>query len=125
VRARVGKLSTIGLVHQAISETERLEHLDRATRDSVGLPHRERAIPAVDDGGPDIWEGSHLGSQDQTGRTAPYDQYVDLFGYASGPLRGGRMRISDEWVSAPVTVKIKLHRSTPLRASWHSVQRAV
>ena len=54
-----------------------------------------------------------LRGQDQTGRTAPDDQDVDLVGQASRPLRDGRMRVLDERVAGLVTVEIELHRSEP------------
>ena len=103
----------VGLVDQTISQTERLEHLHGAAGDSVGLAHLKRTVLAVDDRGPDAGEAGHLRSQDETGRTAPDDQDVDILGKAFRPLRDGRIRVLDEGVAGLVAVEIVLHRSCP------------
>jgi hypothetical protein len=99
----------IGLAHQTISQTERLEHLHGAAGDSVGLAHLEWTVLALDDRRPDLGELGHLRSQDQPRRTRSNDQDVDVLREASGPLRDDRMRVLDERVSGCVSVEIELH----------------
>src|SRR5205814_3548559 len=100
----------IALVHQTSSQTERLEHLHGAAGDSVGLTHLERTVLSVDDSGPDVGKAGQLRSQDQTCRTASYDQDVDILREAFRPLRDGRMRGLDQRVAGLVAVEIELHR---------------
>src|SRR5205085_484033 len=94
----------------AIGQTERLEHLDGATGDSVGLAHLEWTVLAVDDRGPDLGEVAHLRRQDQAGRSAPDDQHVDLLSESCRPLRNRRVRLLDQRVTGLITVEIELHR---------------
>ena len=99
----------VGLAQQAIRQIERLEHLDGAARDPVGLADLERTVATVDDGRPDVGKIGHLRSQDQTGRPAPDDQDIDILGYPCGPLGDGRMRVIDGRVAGPVAAQIELH----------------
>ena len=108
----------VALVDQTISQTERLEHLDGAAGNTVGLADLERTVLAVDDDRPDVGEVGHLRSQHETGRTAADDQDVGVLREASRPLRDGRMRVLDERVAGLIAVQIELHRSLPSGRLW-------
>ena len=99
----------VGLAQQAIRQIERLEHLDGAACDAVGLADLERTVATVDDGRPDVGEIGHLRSQDQTGRAAPDDQNIHILWYPCGPLGDGWMRVIDGRVAGPVAAQIELH----------------
>ena len=77
-------IDPIRLIHQTIRQTERLEHLDGAAGDAVGLTNLKGTVLAVDHGGPDVGKVGHLRGQNQTGRTAPDDQDIDFLGRPSG-----------------------------------------
>ena len=84
----------VRLADQAIGQAERLEHLDGAAGDAVGLADLERPVPAIDDRGRDVGERGQLRGEDQAGRTAPDDQDVDVLGKAVRALRDGRVRLA-------------------------------
>ena len=100
----------VGLAQQTAGETERLEHLDGAAGDAVGLADRERAAATVDDRRRDVREICQLRAQHQTGRTAADDQDIDIIGDRFRPLRDGRMRVIDGRVAGLVAAQIELHQ---------------
>src|SRR5581483_8538472 len=59
----------------------------------------------------DVGEARHLRRQDQTGRTAPDDQDIDIFRETFRALGDGRMRFLDERVAGFVSVEMELHRA--------------
>ena len=99
----------VGLADQLIGEPERLEHLDRAAGDAVGLADLQRTVLAVDDHGPDVGERRELRGEHEPGRPGPDDQDVDLAGEARSPLRHRRMRGLDARVSGSISVQMELH----------------
>ena len=70
----------VGLLHDALAETEGLEHLHRAAGDAVGLTEQQRAGFLLDDPGLDVGKGGQLRRQRQAGRSAADDQDIDLVG---------------------------------------------
>src|SRR5581483_11631807 len=108
---------------QLVGETERLEHLDGATGDAVGLSDLEWTIPTIDDSGPDVREVAQLRGQHQPRRTASDDQDIHIRGKAPRPLPDRRVRVGHERVTGPVTVEIELHRSRPPRGALKSTRQ--
>ncbi len=68
----------VGLVQHLVSKTERVEHLNAAAGDAVGLPDRERTRFCLDQGYGDVGKGGQLGGQRQAGRPGPDDEHVNL-----------------------------------------------
>ena len=67
-------------------------------------------VPAVDDRRPDVGEVGHLRGQDQSCRTTPDDQDIDILGKPCGSLRNGWMRVRDRRVAGLVAAQIELHQ---------------
>ena len=101
----------VRLLEQALGESERVEHLDGAAGNAVGLAKLERARPPVDDARLDVGEGGQLCSEDEAGGTAADDEDVHFVREAlrrPHRTRGGRKHLR---VAGPVTVEIELHGS--------------
>jgi hypothetical protein len=73
-----GLVDPVGLTDQPLAETERLEHLDRATGNAIGLPELQRPRPSLDDACRDPGELRELGGQNKAGRTTADDQNIDF-----------------------------------------------
>ena len=105
-----GLVDPVGLAHDVLAEAERLEHLHRAAGDPVGLAERERAGPALDDGGGNVGEGGELRGQGQPGRPGAHDQHIHRFGQRfGGPALGPGGGRPDARVAGGETVEMELH----------------
>ena len=101
----------VRLLEQALGESERVEHLDGAAGNAVGLAKLERARPPVDDAGLDVGEGGQLCGEDKAGWTTTDDEDIHFVRKAVRRphcTRGGRKHLR---VAGPVPVEIELHAS--------------
>ena len=67
-----------------LGEAERLEGLDAARLDAVGLPDREPAVAAFDDAGGDVGVLRELRGGEHAGGPGADDEHVDLVGELVG-----------------------------------------
>ena len=70
----------ISLADELPTQTEGIEHFNRAARHAVGLPYLERAVSTLDESRADAWESRQLCRQQGPSRTAANDEDVDGVG---------------------------------------------
>ncbi len=105
----------VRLAQETVGQTESLEHLDRAARNSVRLAHLEWSGPAVDDRGAKVGKPRQLCGEHEAGRAASDDENVDLLREALPMRSGRRVRFLAQRIARPVTVDVELHRLLPGR----------
>src|SRR6185312_13179767 len=87
VRAPEGHLGDpVGLGGDGLGEAERLERLDGAGLDAVGLADLQAAAAAFDQAGGDVGELGELGGGEHAGRSGADDEHVDLLGQLLGAV---------------------------------------
>ncbi len=99
----------VGLTDERVGETERLEHLDRAARDAIGLSDLERARPTLDDARRDVGERRELRGEHGAGGPGADDEHIDSVGEPGSAVRRLRRRRPDVGVTGAVSVAIELH----------------
>src|SRR5216684_2482018 len=70
----------VGLAEELPTQTEGIEHFDRATGDAVGLTDPEWAVETLDESRAYAWESRQLCRQQGPSRTAANDEDVDGVG---------------------------------------------
>ena len=100
----------VRLAHERVGQSERLEHLDRAACNAVGVPDLQRLLAALDDARGDVGELGELRREHGSRGPGAHDQHVDLIGEdisAICRLRRGNAKVG---VSGAVSVAVELHQ---------------
>ena len=121
-----GLVHPVGLLQHPLAEPERLEHLHRPARHTVGLTDRQRTELLVDDPCGDIGKGRKLRGQRQACGPAPDDQYVDFTGRSrSSGLVHTSGGTRDRGIAGRETVEVVLHGSSFPPVGGQAVRRRV
>ena len=103
----------VRLGHDALGETERLEGLDAARLDAVGLPEHEPAVAPLDDARRDPRELRHLRREQHARGARSDDEHVHLVGQLGRPVEAGAGRVLHAGLSRDVSVVMELHGCPP------------
>src|SRR4030095_2373292 len=104
-----------GLVHpvrfanELRTHPERLEHLDGAARDAVGLAELERTVATLDEPGANPGKGRQLCREHRSRGTAADDQHVDRVGKPRRAVVYARAIGLNLPVARLVAVQVELH----------------
>src|SRR5699024_8664396 len=110
VRLPEGHLGdAVGLLGDAVGEAERLERLDAACLDPIGLSGFQSTRSAFDDPGDNVRELCELCRGDHPGRATADDEDVDFVGKLRRALSGDAGCGVDAWVTGDVPVVVQLH----------------
>ena len=112
-----GLVDPVALADELLSQTEGLEHLDRAARHAVRLADLQRAVSALDEAGGDARERRELRGQHHAGGTAADDENVDRVGKIRWPCLGAGCGGENVRITGRVTVEIELHVVPPLHGA--------
>ena len=100
----------VGLGDDPLGEPERLERLDTARLDAIGLAEREAAVALLDDARGDAGVLRHLGREEHSRRPRSDDEHVDLVGKVGGARGADTGGVLHARVSGDVAVVVELHR---------------
>ena len=103
----VGDVVRLG--DDALGESERLERLDAARLDAVGLTQHEPAVAALDDARRDVRELRQLRREQHAGGAGADDEHVHLVGELGGAVDAGAGGVLDAGLSGDVSVVVELH----------------
>src|SRR5574337_181926 len=104
---RLRDLAALG--DDLVGESERLEGLDAALLDAVGLADLEPSGAPLDDAGRDAGELRQLRRGDHPGGAGADDQHVDPVRDLVGPVDAGAGCRLDAWIAGNVTAMVELH----------------
>ena len=107
----------VGLGDDALGEPERLEGLDAARLDAVGLTEHQPPVAPLDEPGDDVRVLGQLGGQEHPRRTRADDEDVDLVGHRRRPIGPGAGGGGDARGLRDVPVMVELHRRNLLDES--------
>ena len=99
----------VGLGDDPLRESERLEGLDAAGLDAVGLPDREPPVATIDDARRDAGKLGQLSRRDHTGRAGADDEHVDEVGEFFRAIDADTCEGLDARITGHVTAMMELH----------------
>ena len=111
----------VRLGDDALGESERLEGLDAARLDAVGLPQHEAAVAALDDARRDVGELRQLRGEQHARGAGADDEHVHLVGKLGGTVDAGACRVLHAGLARDVSVVMELHGCPPRTAMSRSL----
>ena len=108
----------VRLGDDALGETERLEGLDAARLDAVGLADLEATAAALDDAGRHAGELRELRRGDHAGRARPDDEHIDLVGKLVRSIDADARGRLQPRVTGHVAVVVELHGFSSLLCGY-------